>query len=126
MAGTMGVVSAAGGQETLSRPPTRRENRRSPLPLGALGSRHRGGGCAPIRLKGDRRQSMRGNETRNQHFVPQVEQKLNASNPDSTSGKFRIYSFRITDREAYRIELEAPRGGAIASTFLTLGPFSLS
>jgi hypothetical protein len=67
---------------------------------------------------------MRGNETRNQHFVPQVEQKLNASNPDSTSGKFRIYSFRITDREAYRIELEAPRGRAIASALSMLDLFS--
>jgi hypothetical protein len=67
---------------------------------------------------------MRGNETRNQHFVPQVEQRLNASNPDSTSGKFRIYSFRITDREAYRIELENPRGHAIASTLSMLDLFS--
>jgi hypothetical protein len=67
---------------------------------------------------------MRGNETRNQHFVPQVEQNLNASNPDSTGGKFRIYSFRITDREAYRIELEAPRGRAIASTLSMLDLFS--
>jgi hypothetical protein len=67
---------------------------------------------------------MRGNETRNQHFVPQVEQKLNASNPDSTSGKFRIYSFRITDREAYQIELEAPRGRAIATTLSMLDLFS--
>jgi hypothetical protein len=67
---------------------------------------------------------MHDNETRNQHFVPQVEQKLNASNPDSTSGKFRIYSFRITDREDYRIELEAPRGRAIASTLSMLDLFS--
>lgn len=67
---------------------------------------------------------MRGNETRNQHFVPQVEQKLNASNPDSTSGKFRIYSFRITNREAYQIELEAPRGRAIATTLSMLDLFS--
>jgi len=43
---------------------------------------------------------MRSNNTRNQHFVPRVEQKLNAINPGSTSGNFRIYSFRITDREA--------------------------
>jgi hypothetical protein len=67
---------------------------------------------------------MRGNKTRNQHFVPQVEQKLNASNPDSTGGKFRIYSFRITDREAYRIEIENPRGHAIASTLSMLDLFS--
>ncbi|WP_197412559.1 hypothetical protein [Novosphingobium sp. Fuku2-ISO-50] len=69
-------------------------------------------------------QNMRRNETRNQHFVPQVEQKLNASNPNSTGGKFRIYSFRIADREAYRLELEAPRGGAIASTLSMLDLFS--
>lgn len=67
---------------------------------------------------------MRGNETRNQHFVPQVEQKLNASNPDSISGKFRVYSFRITDRETYQIELEALRGRAIATTLSMLDLFS--
>jgi hypothetical protein len=67
---------------------------------------------------------MHDNETRNQHFVPQVEQKLNASNPGSTGGKFRIYSFRITDREAYRIELEAPRGRTIVSTLSMLDLFS--
>src|SRR5579872_7455021 len=114
----MGVVSAAGGRETISRPPTRHEDRRSPLSLGPLG------GCATIQLKGDRRQSMHGNETRNQHFVPRVEQKLNASNPGSTGGKFRIYSFRIMDREAYRIQLEAPGGRAIASTLSMLDLFS--
>ena len=67
---------------------------------------------------------MHGNETRNQHFVPQVEQKLNAINPGSTSGKFRIYSFRITDREAYQIALESPRGRPIASTLSMLDLFS--
>ena len=67
---------------------------------------------------------MRGNETRNQHFVPQVEQKLNAINPGSISGKFRIYSFRITNREAYQIALETPRGHAIASTLSMLDLFS--
>jgi hypothetical protein len=33
MAVAMAIVSAAGGREPLSRPPTRHENRRSPLPL---------------------------------------------------------------------------------------------
>lgn len=67
---------------------------------------------------------MRGNETRNQHFVSQVEQRLNASNPNSTNGNSRIYSFRIKDREAYRIELENPRGRTIASTLSMLDLFS--
>ncbi len=57
---------------------------------------------------------MHGNKTRNQHFVPQVEQKLNASNPERTSGKFRIYSFRIIDREAYRVDMENFSGRPIA------------
>jgi hypothetical protein len=51
MAVAMAIVSAAGGRETLSQPPTRRENGRNPLPLGAVG-RHLGGGCATIRFKG--------------------------------------------------------------------------
>lgn len=59
---------------------------------------------------------MRSNGTRNQHFVSQVEQKLNASNPNSTGKNFRIFSFRIADRDAYRIELEDPRGFAIKTT----------
>jgi len=67
---------------------------------------------------------MRANETRIQHFVSQVEQKLNAINPGSVSGKFRIYSFRIVDREAYQIELETPRGRAIASNLSMLDLFS--
>jgi len=67
---------------------------------------------------------MRANNTRNQHFVPQIEQRLNASNPDSASGKFRIYSFRITDRETYQIELESPRGHTITSTLTMLDLFS--
>ncbi len=67
---------------------------------------------------------MRGNETRNQHFVTRVEQKLNASNPESTSGRFRIYSFRVADRDAYRLALESPRGRAVASTLSMLDLFS--
>jgi len=68
--------------------------------------------------------AMRANETRNQHFVSQVEQKLNAVNPDRASRKFRIYSFRLVDREAYQIELETPRGRAIASNLSMLDLFS--
>lgn len=67
---------------------------------------------------------MRGNETRNQHFVSQVEQRLNVSNPNSSVGNSRIFSFRIVDREACQIELESPRGHAIASTLSMLDLFS--
>lgn len=56
--------------------------------------------------------------------MPQVEQKLNASNPNSTGNKFRIYSFRITNRENYTLELESPHGRAIASTLSMIDLFS--
>src|ERR1700749_1906144 len=69
---------------------------------------------------------MRGNATRNQHFLPRVEQKLNALNPGSTSGKFRIYSFRLVNRQTYEIALESPRGHSIDPTLSMLDLFSLA
>jgi hypothetical protein len=68
--------------------------------------------------------AMNGNETRNQHFVARVEQKLNAINPDSESGKFRIYSFRLVNRQTYEIALENPRGRPIASNLSMFDLFS--
>lgn len=68
--------------------------------------------------------SMLGNVTGNQHFVSQAEQRLNASNPASTSKKFRIFSFRITDRKNHTIELESERGHLISSTMSMLDLFS--
>jgi hypothetical protein len=67
---------------------------------------------------------MRGNATRNQHFLPRVEQKLNALNPGSTSGKFRIYSFRLVNRQTYEIALENPGGRSIDATLSMLDLFS--
>jgi hypothetical protein len=67
---------------------------------------------------------MRGNATRNQHFLPRVEQKLNALNPGSTSENFRIYSFRLVNRERYELALENPRGRPIDGTLSMLDLFS--
>jgi hypothetical protein len=67
---------------------------------------------------------MRPNPSRNQHFVTRVEQKLNACNPDSESERFRIYSFRIADRENYRLALEQPHGRPIKSNLAMLDLFS--
>lgn len=67
---------------------------------------------------------MQGNNTRNQHFVTRVEQKLNAINPGNATSKFRIYSFRITDRDTYKIDLESPRGHAIERTLSMFDLFS--
>src|ERR1700730_11095979 len=67
---------------------------------------------------------MPGNVTRNQHYLSRVEQKLNACNPDSKSRRFRIYSFRLVDRERYEIALESPHGRLIDSSLSLLDLFS--
>lgn len=67
---------------------------------------------------------MRANSSRNQHFVTHVEQKLNACNPKSRGKRFRIYSFRIADRDSYRLTLEQPHGRPIHSNLAMLDLFS--
>jgi hypothetical protein len=52
-------------------------------------------------------------KTKNQHFLSQVEQRLNAHNPEAGKNKQRIYSFRIADKENYIIELENQKGKLI-------------
>ncbi|OAJ61493.1 hypothetical protein A6V36_24280 [Paraburkholderia ginsengiterrae] len=68
------------------------------------------------------------NETRNQHFLPQVEQRLNAHNPDAPASKQRIYAFKVIDREALTMQLESKRGRSIANnlSFLDLFTFDTS
>lgn len=61
------------------------------------------------------------NETKNQHFVSQVEQKLNASNPSSPK---KIYSFKIIDRENYLVQLEGNKAKKIEKTLSSLDLFS--
>lgn len=53
------------------------------------------------------------NTTRNQHFLSQVEQRLNAMNPRANADNLRIYAFGIADRENYRLVLEKPNGNPI-------------
>jgi hypothetical protein len=50
------------------------------------------------------------NDTRNQHFVTQGEQRLNALNPQADPRNQRIYSFAVVDRENYKLALECPIG----------------
>lgn len=64
------------------------------------------------------------NETRNQHFLPRVEQKLNALNPQAQNRHLRIYSFRLADREAYSIALESQNGRLIGSNLSMFDLFS--
>tara|TARA_R110000851_G_C13083120_1_gene565997 strand:- start:150 stop:1139 length:990 start_codon:yes stop_codon:yes gene_type:complete len=64
------------------------------------------------------------NETKNQHFVSQVEQRLNSSNPNSPNKSQNIYSFKIIDREIYSIELESKNSKSIANNLSWYDLFS--
>jgi len=67
---------------------------------------------------------MLGNVTRNQHFLTQGEQRLNALNPKADSSNLRIYSFTVVDRENYTLALESPNGRPIGSNLSLFDLFS--
>ena len=48
--------------------------------------------------------------TKNQHFVPQVEQRLNAINPRAKNENQKIYSFSIIDRDAGVVSIDSEKG----------------
>lgn len=50
------------------------------------------------------------NKTRNHHYIAQVEQRLNAINPDILKGNQKIYSFSVMNREKYEISLNHTNG----------------
>jgi len=62
--------------------------------------------------------------TINQHFVPQVEQRLNAINPIDKKKNQKIYSFSLTDRESYFISLDSEKGFKISNTLSLNDVFS--
>lgn len=64
------------------------------------------------------------NDTRNQHFVTQGEQRLNALNPQADASNLRIYSFTVVDRENYTLALESPNGRPIGSNLSLFDLFS--
>ncbi len=64
------------------------------------------------------------NDTRKQHFLPRVEQKLNALNPQAETKNLRIYSFLLADRENYSVALENPSGRSIDSNLSLFDLFS--
>jgi hypothetical protein len=67
---------------------------------------------------------MQANDTRNQHFLTQGEQRLNASNPQADVSNLRIYSFKLVDRENYLIKLENPKGRPIGKNLSLFDLFS--
>ncbi|WP_336964099.1 hypothetical protein [Acinetobacter pittii] len=53
---------------------------------------------------------MFNNETRNQHYISQVEQKLNSIDPTLPRERRRIYKFKLVDREQLTSEMVNPNG----------------
>jgi hypothetical protein len=64
------------------------------------------------------------NNTRNQHYLSQAEQRLNAANPNASRSNLRIYSFKVEDRDGYKIALESTKGRAIDSNLSMLDLFT--
>jgi hypothetical protein len=54
-------------------------------------------------------------QTKHQHYISQVDQRLNTSTPDAKLGNQRIFSFDLIDRDARIVRLTHPRGTPIAS-----------
>lgn len=53
------------------------------------------------------------NQTINQHYISQVEQRLNASNPQADPANQKIYCFTIKNREKNDIRLKSNQGSTI-------------
>jgi hypothetical protein len=63
-------------------------------------------------------------ETKNQHFISQIEQRLNACNPDAAPANQRIYEFQIVDRDKHVLRLTDAKGKAIEKNLSMLDLFS--
>jgi DNA-binding transcriptional MerR regulator len=64
------------------------------------------------------------NQTKNQHFLSQVEQRLNACNPNADATNQRIYEFEIVDRDEHILRLTNAKGRAIQNNLSMLDLFS--
>jgi hypothetical protein len=64
------------------------------------------------------------NNTKHQHFLSQVEQRLNALNPVSSEVNQRIFSFSLIDRDQCSIALDGEHGRSIANNLLLYDLFS--
>ena len=64
------------------------------------------------------------NTTKDQHFISQVEQRLNALNPAARPENQRIYEFKVVDREQHVVELTDVRGKSIVSSLSIFDLFS--
>ncbi|MFC5862165.1 DUF4238 domain-containing protein [Acidicapsa dinghuensis] len=64
------------------------------------------------------------NDTANQHYVSQVEQRLNSLNPNAAPENQRIYCHTLVDRETFAISLDSAKGRLISKTLALRDLFS--
>ena len=50
------------------------------------------------------------NETENQHYIAQVEQKLNSINPNAKKDKRRIYKFKVKNKNNSVVKITRENG----------------
>jgi hypothetical protein len=63
-------------------------------------------------------------QTKKQHFISQVEQRLNASNPNAAPANQRVYEFEIVDRDKRVLRLSGSRGRSIENNLSMLDLFT--
>ena len=63
-------------------------------------------------------------ETRNQHFIARVDQKLNCINPNANEKNRKIYSFSLIEREEFLVKLDSMKGVKIGQSLSLLDIFS--
>lgn len=63
-------------------------------------------------------------QTKNQHFISQIEQRLNACNPNAAPAYQRIYEFKIVDRDNHVLRLMNNNGKGIESNLSMFDLFS--
>ncbi len=67
---------------------------------------------------------MTDSRTKRQHYISQVEQRLNAINPEAKLRNQRIYEFEIVDRDQHIARLSSDKGRAISAALSMFDIFS--
>lgn len=64
------------------------------------------------------------NTTKRQHYLPQVEQRMNAANPTAAPHRQIIYAFKVLNHEHLILQLERPGGVRISNNLAIFDLFS--
>jgi hypothetical protein len=64
------------------------------------------------------------NQTKKQHFLSQIEQRLNAINTNTNNESMKIYSFLLLERDEYKVKLESSKGNKISSNLSYIDLYS--